>query len=262
MRPANLDATITLDGQTVGARVTGLDPSVPHELTVRAEGYQDRSRTVQLQAGQVFGVEVRLEPAEPASPEPSPGATPNAQPTPRPTATPRAAPRPTATPRAAATPRPTPTPAPVTPPIVQFHSSPSGALVFVDGRRLGRTPLDWDDGRPGRSYNVEFRQDGYESLQATVTAPEAGESVTLNRTLSADAPAAAEPGKLNVQVSPGWAKVFVDGAYVSTTPLFGHELPPGKHSIRLVNERSGLDQTDDIAVESGKTTIKSYKTDP
>ena len=63
-------------------------------------------------------------------------------------------------------------------------------------------------------------------------------------------------GKLNVQLNPGWAKLFVDGRYVTTTPVIGHELPVGEHDLRLVNEREGVDCSNSGAmVAAGETTI-------
>ena len=119
--------------------------------------------------------------------------------------------------------------------------------------------MGWSAGTPGKTYSIELRAEGRTSARATVTGPEPGQTVTLRREL----PAAELPraGKLNVQATPGWAKVFIDGAYVSTTPLIGHELPAGSYSIRLENDRLGADISDSITIRPGETTIKAYQLD-
>ena len=53
-------------------------------------------------------------------------------------------------------------------------------------------------------------------------------------------------------------KIYIDGAYVDTTPLFEHKIAPGGYSIRVVNERTGLDTTATVAVDSGEVTRKTF----
>jgi hypothetical protein len=111
----------------------------------------------------------------------------------------------------------------------------------------------------GKTYSIEFRMDGYKTVRATARGPQAGSTVRISRELPAVQEAL--PGKLNVQATPGWAKVYIDGAYVSTTPLIGHELPAGTYSIRLVNDRLGADISDTFTVSDGQTTFKTYQLD-
>jgi len=61
------------------------------------------------------------------------------------------------------------------------------------------------------------------------------------------------PGKVSVNVSQGWADVYIDGQKVETTPLFNHDIATGQHTIRVLNAGSGLDQTRTVRIQSGKT---------
>ncbi len=254
--PAGVDGVVlTLDGQEIPATFAGVAPDVAHTLTASAPGYLPRERQVELVAGQTFAVELTLQP------EP----TPTPAPTPEPTATPVPEKRPTPKPvAAAATPLPASTPEPVAdalPPIVYFRSDPPGAEVLVDGRTVGNTPMEWREGVTGRGYPVELKLVGHDPVTARVTAPKAGASVVVSRRLPAKKAEVAALGKLNVQITPGWAKVFIDGAYVSTTPLIGHELSPGSHDLRVLSERLGIDKTESVVVKGGETTVKAYSFD-
>ena len=78
--------------------------------------------------------------------------------------------------------------------------------------------------------------------------------VTRPRPAPAPAPEPAGPGKLNVNVRGGWANVFIDGKSVDTTPLVGHALPAGRHTIRVVNEGTGVDETKTVTISPGELT--------
>ena len=65
-------------------------------------------------------------------------------------------------------------------------------------------------------------------------------------------------GKVNVNVSGGWADIYVDGRKIGTTPLLGQTLPAGSYSIRAKNESSGLDVTKTVTVKAGETATVSF----
>ncbi len=256
------DAILIVDGRAVDGLTAQLAPEVPHEVKIAAPGWQTRTKEIELVKGQVYTIEVVLEPEQL---EDLPGMVLDfeleIEDAPTPTAAPQLRPDPTPRPTPAATAAPGPADLSVAdePGRVRFRSDPPGAEVRIDGRRAGKTPLDWTDGRAGRSYDVQFSAPGRESARAVVTGPAAGREITVRRTLPQVA--AASAGKLNVQATPGWAKVYVDEEYVGTTPLIGHELPPGSHAIRLVNDRLGTDIADTVLIEAGETTIRAYQLD-
>jgi len=238
-------AQLTLDGETIGAVTDHVVPDVQHVLRVVADGFHSKDKSIELVAGQVFSVDIEL---SPVTPEPTPEPTPEA--TPRPTPRPKIA---------AAAPTPGPTPAPVAKPVISFESEPPGARVFAEGRVVGRTPFQWAAPEPETAYPVEFRLPGHHSEQAVARSPEAGEEARVFRELTAkETPTL---GRLSVTALPGWARVYIDGEFVKTTPLYEHELKPGKYDLRLTNERLGVDIEDSISIEAGTVTRKSYRLD-
>jgi len=60
-----------------------------------------------------------------------------------------------------------------------------------------------------------------------------------------------EPGFLSLDTKP-WTVVYVDGQYVGSTPLFRHRLPPGEHTLTLVNEGKDVRSEEVIEVEEGR----------
>jgi serine/threonine-protein kinase len=142
-----------------------------------------------------------------------------------------------------------PAPAPVTGSLL-VRSTPSGALVFVDGREYGRTPITVGSLARG-SHRVRVMRQGYvtDERQLTITAAQRAHSVTVR--LSPDRPApveraapaapraaasAARTGLLVVESRPSGAQVFVDGRLVGTTPMELPALAVGEHAIHLERE--------------------------
>lgn len=268
--PVGLEGVeLLLDGEPITSPWDQVSPNEPHEVMARAPGYVGRGRTVELVPGQTYGLELALvaEPLELEEPEPAETPEPVAA---RPRAVTESRPKEEARPEEEARrkeeARPTPVaeaPEPVAaalPPIVYFRTDPPGADVVLDGVVIGSAPLEWRAGSAGDSHAVRFEFDGYEGMNARLTVPRPGGSIVVSRRLE-EKRTDATPGKLNVQVTPGWAKVYVDGAYVATTPLIGHALPPGTHQLRILSERLGIDQTETVTVRAGETSVKAYSFD-
>jgi serine/threonine protein kinase len=143
------------------------------------------------------------------------------------------------------------------PPRLVFESSPSGAQVFVDNRSVGITPITWSEGRPDSSYRARYTLEGHTALDFQVTTPGSGERDTVTRTLE-HRPMGR--GGVNVNVRPGWAYVYVDGKKVGETPLTAGDLAAGNHTIRVVNEATGLDDSRTVRVRPGDTATVLFDT--
>ncbi len=105
-----------------------------------------------------------------------------------------------------------------------------------------------------------------EGVEGEATEGEATEATEAPQRGSAPPPEAAAPdepeatGRLNVNVSGGWAYIYVDGQRLAeTTPLSGYTLPAGEHTVRVVNEASGLDQSRSVRVEPDGTARVSFE---
>ncbi len=51
---------------------------------------------------------------------------------------------------------------------VTFNSIPSGADVYLNGKHLGKTPLNITIDKPKENGNLKFSKDGYKTLEMTV----------------------------------------------------------------------------------------------
>jgi len=157
--------------------------------------------------------------------------------------------------RADARPEATPPKPALTTGILRLRTRPVGATVLIDGSSIGRTPVNWTRGVPGQSYAIEFKLDGYETLRKQALAPKIGAGLVISETLRE---AAASPGLLDLNTTP-WAKVYIDGNYIGDTPIRGHSLPAGRHSIRLANPRLDKDIETTISIRPGETTKKYFE---
>ncbi len=223
---------VVVDGVPAGegdnVTVADLAPGVEHTVVVVAEGYAPFTETVTVAAGDRLRLQVNLLPTATAG-----ASTPPREPR---SATPRAY-------NGGGS-------AQVNVAIASFSSTPSGAEVFVEGRLVGKTPVDWEGGEAGSRYAVEYRLPGHETMRFNAALPKAGGREPYERTLAERVKA---EGKLSVNVSGSWAEVFVDGKKIGDTPIFGYSLPAGSYSVRARNESIGLDQTRQVTVKAGET---------
>ncbi len=161
-------------------------------------------------------------------------------------------------------------------PVVKLSSRPSGARVRIDGKEIGKTPLDWADGKPGTSYRVQMDLDGYQPWSSRIEGLALRDQVKLSGSLkrkptavatnqpSATPRPAATPakppasgkGKLRVVLTGAtWAHVYVDDAKLDrTAPFSGLALSAGAHTIRVENPAVGLTHTQRVTVAAGETS--------
>ena len=115
---------------------------------------------------------------------------------------------------------------------LSVHSPLGAADVFVDGQRVGQTPLPASLAlAPGRR-RVELRRLGYRSASREVTLDE-GATGALDFELEEDEGAAVRRGRLVLAVSEPDPDVVIDGRPrgVYRQPLL---LPPGLHEVRVL----------------------------
>jgi PEGA domain len=114
-----------------------------------------------------------------------------------------------------------------------IRSEPSGALVTIDGRRAGATPLVIRD-LPLGSYRVAVAHPGHVPWTERVTLGSRAPARTLAVTLAPGLEAvAATRGAIDVDSRPRGARVVVDNRFVGHAPLRLVDVTPGEHLVRL-----------------------------
>ena len=111
-------------------------------------------------------------------------------------------------------------------PALAVESDPVGAVVLVDGKERGRTPLIV--ALPQGYHQLVLRQEGRREVSTDFDMPKDGDlSIRL------DLPAGDRSGsRLTVTSTPTGAAVTVDGAQVGVTP-WSAEAKPGAHSVAV-----------------------------
>ena len=143
--------------------------------------------------------------------------------------------------------------------IVRLQVEPAGALVYVDGveQPAGATELEIAAG----SHKIEVFFEGYERWSQTVTVgKEPVELKVTMKKIAQEVPyvpkdvAQQEPtsGNCTVYSDPGWAKVYIDGAYVGVSPVMTR-LPFGTYEITV--EVDGLSSTEMVDVQGPDTRV-------
>jgi hypothetical protein len=118
---------------------------------------------------------------------------------------------------------------------IVVRSSPSGALVTIDGVMAGTTPVSVDDLAYG-AHLVQVARPGFVPAREEVELSEAVPSRTLAVALEAgaerpgDAPAV---GSLDVDSRPRGATVRLDGRLAGLTPLRLGSVGTGQHVVEL-----------------------------
>ncbi len=126
--------------------------------------------------------------------------------------------------------------------VVRFESNPPGAVVQADGQLLCQdTSKGCSRALPIGPLRVSMQKERYVSRTETVNVEE---GAVVRWKLDPDF------GWLDVSSTPPGLEVQIGGKAVGTTPLRGHELPPGRYDV-LVRDDCHYDQGESIAIDRG-----------
>ncbi len=135
------------------------------------------------------------------------------------------------------------------------ESVPAAALVFVDGRRVGQTPVRVPNLAMGK-HDVRVARPGFvpttEEVSLSPSDPSRTVQVKLRRG-SQNAAAAALEGSIEVDSHPQGANVVVDGRSVGQTPVRVPAMSPGDHRV-LIELRGHRRVTSTVKVVAGEQT--------
>lgn len=125
------------------------------------------------------------------------------------------------------------------------------AEIFIDGRYIDTTPLKKPLQLPPGQHILELRHPQFPSRRESVNL-QAGRLDSLVVVFKA------AEGHLDIAVIP-WAKIFIDGRYIETTPLQKPlTLSPGKYLLRLENPVYANWQ-DSISIRTNQTLTKTIR---
>ncbi|MFN3198557.1 MAG: PEGA domain-containing protein [Bradymonadia bacterium] len=111
-------------------------------------------------------------------------------------------------------------------PILELNTTPVGATVYIDGRRMGRTP--WRGIIMPGKHVLELDLEGYAHVKKPIVA-ERGQTYNFKFNLDA-----AEQGALlTLDSNPQGAEVLLDGQPVGVTPLQGLQLESRTYQVEL-----------------------------
>ena len=126
---------------------------------------------------------------------------------------------------------------------VNIKSEPSKAIVIVDGKEVGNTPVDIGDLKPGK-HLVEIKMDGYKTWSESV-------EISADKVNKLTAELQILSGSLNVNSQPTNATIIIDGNEVGNTPTNVSDLKPGKYLVEVKMNRY-KNWSESIEVNAGK----------
>jgi hypothetical protein len=143
---------------------------------------------------------------------------------------------------------------------IALHSSVPAADVFVDGERVGKTPLEATVTVAPGTHQVDVRRAGYVPASRSIALQDGARGEVSLDPVVDKAALAREGGRLAIAVSETQSVLTVDGTELGL--LTGSvELPAGPHRIRL--ERGGfLPAERDVDVPLGGTKTASVVFEP
>lgn len=125
---------------------------------------------------------------------------------------------------------------------VNISTIPIDAIISIDGKNYGKTPLTIKDLLVG-DYNLTIEKTGYGSINRKITITE-NKELDIKETL---------PTGLEVtfETTPSGAELYINGNYQGRTPQ-NISLEYGNHNIKLVNKSKVVEETINIR-QGGKS---------
>ena len=127
----------------------------------------------------------------------------------------------------------------------------AGAEIWVNDERKGVG--SWTGNLATGSYRIECRMSGYETSAKTIEITNAMDGETVD--LPAPRPIY---GSLNVESTPDFAKIFIDGQAMGETPNFLPEILIGQHTLKLT-KKGYNDYVETITITKGQRTQVNAK---
>jgi len=139
---------------------------------------------------------------------------------------------------------------------ISVSSSPSGALVLLDGTSTGATTPTKIESVPNGLHYLTLRLAGYQDYIQSVTVSDNATSTvsaTLTTTLTTTTTEAVTNGSIYVESNPTNAAVFLNTAYQGKTPITLYNITRGYYRVEV--QKTGYqDWSNRISVSLGTRT--------
>jgi len=147
---------------------------------------------------------------------------------------------------------------------ISINSNPAGARVIVDGTDIGlTTPCTVQDLASGQ-HDIRLEKNGYQPYEfkpVIQSEKTTNASVNLTKIVLRETGRTAQKSYFRINVDP-WAKIYIDGKYVETTPLArAIEVSSGTHRVRLENPNFQTWQKN-VNFKPGQTVSLDVKLEP
>ena len=133
---------------------------------------------------------------------------------------------------------------------VDISSKPAGAIIYIEGNRVGETPKQLE--LPADRYSIRIFKDGYQQIDDELIIPDTKEYKTVLKPIIFY-------GSISINAQP-FAIVYLDERKIGETPLELEKVPMGMHTIRLTR-RGFVDIKRKIKVEKDQKYKIGIKAD-
>lgn len=129
---------------------------------------------------------------------------------------------------------------------LRVTSTPPGASVFLDGKKIGETPLDKKELATG-IYVLELKLKGYNPFARRL-------GVGENETVRIKPPPLIRRGRLEVSVEPVGAEIFIGGKKMGRSPLVLDDLPYGFYDV-VAKKEGWTERSAEVELKDGEKTV-------
>ena len=109
---------------------------------------------------------------------------------------------------------------------VNISSKPAGAIIYIEGNRVGETPKQLE--LPADRYSIRIFKDGYQQIDDELIIPDTKEYKTVLKPIIFY-------GSISINAQP-FAMVYLDERKIGETPIELEKVPVGMHTIRLTRQ--------------------------
>lgn len=135
---------------------------------------------------------------------------------------------------------------------LRITSDPPGAAVLVNGYQMpGTTPMVLESLEAGVPLTVRVVLPDYRAREQPITLVENQDASLSFKLFKGDA-------SIRIESTPR-VKVKLDGEWVGVTPISLQELAAGPHTLEFVNQALGINQREEIEIESGEVFYQHYR---